>query len=61
MRPIHASEAVRLGLRAASRNPELAFGKAILDLASSALSLLPVLLAGLLLSGAVASGDLQTA
>lgn len=61
MRPLRASEAVRLGLRAASRNPELAFGKALLDLGASLLSLLPVLLAAALLSGAVTAGDLEAA
>ena len=59
MRPIRASEAVRLGLRAASRNPELAFGKALLDLGVTLLSLLPVLLASALLAGAISGGDLE--
>lgn len=35
---------MRLGLRAASRSPELAFGKALLDLGGTAAALLPVLL-----------------
>jgi hypothetical protein len=45
-----ANQAMRLGLRAASRNPELAFGKALLDLSGSVMSLLPVLLTFVLLS-----------
>jgi hypothetical protein len=40
-----AQHAVRLGLRAATRNPELAFAKTIVDLGGTALSLLPALLA----------------
>jgi hypothetical protein len=46
---LRAHQAVRLGLRAASRNPELSFGKALLDTLGSALSALPVLLAFVLL------------
>jgi hypothetical protein len=46
---LRAHQAVRLGLRAASRNPELSFGKALLDALGSALSALPVLLAFVLL------------
>jgi hypothetical protein len=53
---LRANHAVRLGLRAASRNPELAFGKALLDLAGGALSLLPVVL-GLVLIAAAAGND----
>lgn len=61
MRAVHANEAVRLGLRAASRNPELAFGKALLNLITTALSLLPMAMAALLLWGAVSRGDLEAA
>ena len=61
MRAVHANEAVRLGLRAASRNPELAFGKALLNLITTALSLLPMATAALLLWGAVSRGDLEAA
>ncbi len=50
---LRANQAVRLGLRAASRNPELAFVKALLDEAGSLLALLPPLLAGLLLAATV--------
>jgi hypothetical protein len=57
-RALFARHAVRLGLRASSRNPELAFGKALIDLVGSLLSLLPVVLAALLLSGAVQAADL---
>jgi hypothetical protein len=48
---IASNQAVRLGLRAASRNPELAFGRALVDQASALLSLLPVVLAALIISG----------
>src|SRR6267143_1715681 len=50
---LRAHQAVRLGLRAASRNPELSFGKALLDGAGSLLSVLPWLSA-LILVAAVA-------
>jgi hypothetical protein len=53
---IASNHAVRLGLRAASRNPELAFGRTLIDQASALLSLLPVALAVLLIAGA----DLDT-
>jgi len=39
---LRAQSAIRLGLRAATRNPELAFAKALLDLGGTALSLLPL-------------------
>lgn len=55
---LKANRAVRLGLRAASRNPELAFAKALLDEAGSLLALLPPLLAGLLLTAAAMGDDL---
>src|SRR5438477_226273 len=45
--------AVRLGLRAATRNPELSFGKALLDALGTVLSLLPWLLAVALLAASV--------
>lgn len=45
---LRAHQAVRLGLRAASRNPELSFGKALLDALGSLLSALPFLLAAVL-------------
>jgi hypothetical protein len=44
-----ANQAVRIGMRAATRNPELAFGKALLDVAGSVLGLLPVLWSAVLL------------
>ena len=57
---LRANHAVRLGLRAASRNPELAFGKALLDQLGSLLVLLPLLLGGVLLAAAMGdSGALQ--
>jgi hypothetical protein len=54
---IASNHAVRLGLRAASRNPELAFFRALLDQAASLVSLLPPLLAALLVVRAL-DGDL---
>jgi hypothetical protein len=50
---LRANQAVRLGLRAASRNPELAFGKALLDQAGNLMALLPLVLGGLLVAQAV--------
>ncbi|MFL5424452.1 MAG: hypothetical protein ACJ783_05420 [Myxococcales bacterium] len=38
---IGAQNAIRLGVRAATRNPELAFAKTLLDLGGTALSVLP--------------------
>jgi len=49
--------AVRLGLRAATRNPELSFGKALLDALGTVLSLLPWLLAVALLAASVGRVD----
>jgi hypothetical protein len=49
--------AVRLGLRAATRNPELSFGKALLDTMGTVLSLLPWLMAMALLAAAVGRLD----
>jgi hypothetical protein len=49
---LRANQAVRLGLRAASRNPELSFGKALLDALGSALSALPWVLAAVLVASA---------
>jgi hypothetical protein len=57
-RVLRANHAVRLGLRAASRNPELAFWKALLDQAGALLALLPTLLAGLLMLAAADRLDL---
>ncbi len=57
---LRATHAVRLGLRAASRNPELAFAKALLDQLGSLLTLLPLLLAGILVAAAIGhAGALQ--
>ncbi len=50
---LRANQAVRLGLRAASRNPELAFGKALIDQLGNFLALMPFLLGGLLLAAAL--------
>ena len=49
---LRANHAVRLGLRASTRNPELSFGKALLDTLGTALSLLPWLMVGLALIAA---------
>src|SRR5919204_4966266 len=49
--------AVRLGLRAATRNPELSFGKALLDAVGTVLSLLPWLLIVALLAAAIGRLD----
>src|SRR6267143_6091820 len=54
---LRANQAVRLGLRAASRNPELSFGKALLDALGSALSMLPWALAAVLV--AAVAGHLE--
>ncbi len=51
---LRASQAIRMGLRAATRNPELPFAKALLDLSGTVLSALPVLFCGLLLWNAIA-------
>ena len=47
LRPNHA---VRLGLRAASRNPELPFAKALIDQGGNLVALLPLALAALLIA-----------
>jgi hypothetical protein len=52
-----ARVAVRLGLRAATRNPELSFGKALLDAVGTVLSILPWLLGVALLLAAVGRLD----
>ena len=52
---LRANQAVRMGLRAASRNPELSFGRALLDQGGNLIALLPVLLAGICVA-AVAYG-----
>jgi hypothetical protein len=53
---LRANHAVRLGLRASTRNPELSFGKALLDAFGTGLSLLPWAMA--LLAFAAAAGQL---
>lgn len=57
---LRANQAVRLGLRAASRNPELPFAKALIDQVGNFLAILPIALAALLLAAAV-SDDLLAA
>ena len=46
---LRANQAVRVGLRAASRNPELAFARALLDQGGNLIAVLPFVLAGILL------------
>ena len=58
---LRANQAVRLGLRAASRNPELAFWKALLDQLGNLLAVLPVLLAAAFLFGIADSKSLFAA
>jgi hypothetical protein len=55
---LRANQAVRLGLRAASRNPELSFGKALVDQGGSLLALLPAASAALLVVGVTRRGNL---
>jgi len=57
---LRANHAVRLGLRAASRNPELPFVRALIDQGGNFLAGLPIVFAGLLALGAAvgaAQGD----
>ncbi len=54
---LRANQAVRLGVRAASRNPEFAFAKALLDQLGNLLTLVPLLLAGILLAAALGKGS----
>jgi hypothetical protein len=50
---LRANHAVRLGLRASSRNPELAFVKALVDQAGNLIALLPFALGAVLVLAAV--------
>ena len=58
---LRANHAVRLGLRASSRNPELAFVKALVDQAGNLLAVLPFALAALLVLAVVRRWTLQGA
>lgn len=58
---LRANHAVRLGLRASSRNPELAFVKALVDQVGSLLALLPVALGALLVFALLRGGTLRAA
>jgi hypothetical protein len=58
---LRANQAVRLGLRAASRNPELSFGKALIDQGGSVVALLPVVLGALLVAGVARRGSVLAA
>lgn len=55
---LRANHAVRLGLRASSRNPELAFVKALIDQVGSLLALLPVALGAVLVLAVLRRGTL---
>jgi len=55
---IRTQNAIRLGFRAATRNPELAFAKALLDFGGTALSLLPVVFAAVCAYIVAARADL---
>src|SRR5256885_78023 len=57
---LRGSQAVRLGFRAASRNPELSFAKALVDQGGNLLAILPLALGAVLLA-AVARGELLRA
>lgn len=56
---LRANQAVRLGLRASSRNPELGFGKALIDQLGTLLALLPLALAGFLVFALVNRASLR--
>jgi hypothetical protein len=58
---LRANQAVRLGLRAASRNPELAFARALLDQLGNLLVFLPVLLGSLFVFALVDRSDFLAA
>lgn len=58
---LRANHAVRVGLRAASRNPEIAFARALLDQAGNLLALLPLLLAAALVVGLAGHSSLPLA
>jgi hypothetical protein len=53
---LRANQAVRLGLRAASRNAELSFAKALINQGGNLIALLPIALAAALIA-ALARGD----
>ena len=53
---LRANQAVRLGLRAASRNAELSFAKALINQGGNLIALLPIALAAVLVA-ALARGD----
>src|SRR3954468_963754 len=57
---LRANQAARLGLRAASRNPELSFAKALIDQGGNLLAVLPLVLGALLVAGA-ARGEIVRA
>src|SRR3954468_14566337 len=55
---LRANQAVRLGLRASSRNPELGFARGLLDQLGNLIALLPLILAGLFVLAAVDAGSI---
>ena len=58
---LRANQAVRLGLRAATRNPELSFGKALIDQGGNLLAILPLALGAVLLIAAARGQVLRAA
>jgi hypothetical protein len=58
---LRANHAVRLGLRAASRNPELSFAQALIDQFGHLLALLPLILGGVLLAASASGAALRAA
>src|SRR3954470_6792038 len=54
---LRANHALRLGLRASSRHPELAFFNALIDQIANLLALLPVALGALLIFGVAGGGS----
>ena len=56
---LRANQAVRLGLRASSRNPELGFARALIDQLGNLIAFLPALLFALLVVAAADSGSIR--
>jgi hypothetical protein len=58
---LRANHAVRIGLRAASRNPELSFGQGLIDQFGHLLALVPLVLGGILVAAAMRGDALRAA
>jgi hypothetical protein len=58
---LRANQAVRLGLRAASRNAELSFAKTLINQGGNLLALLPIAFAGVLLAALARGNALRSA